>query len=60
MPYGINADGKQYAECPRCKKVANGRTEIEYQFGYRTMEQGNVIPQLHCRQCRSEEANANR
>ena len=60
MPYGINAAGVQYAECPRCQKVANGRDEIEQEFGYRTMEHGNVIPQSHCRQCRSEEASANR
>ena len=60
MPYGTNATGEQWAECPRCGKIANGKAEIEAKFGYRTMENGNVIPQSHCRACRSEEAAMNR
>lgn len=55
MPYGKNANGEQYAECPRCHVIANGREEIEQIFGYRTMEPGKVIPQSHCRRCRIEE-----
>ena len=51
MPYG----NIEYAECPRCRKRAYGKKEIEQLFGYRTMENGNVIPQSHCRECRSEE-----
>ena len=52
MPYGKT----EFAECPRCGKRALGEGEIEKLFGYRTMENGNVIPQSHCKECRSEEA----
>ena len=55
MPYG-NTD---YAECPRCGKRALGQSEIEQLFGYRTMESGKIIPQSHCRECRSEEVRNN-
>ncbi len=51
MPYGST----DYAECPRCGKRALGQSEIEQLFGYRTMESGKIIPQSHCRECRSEE-----
>ena len=56
MPYGKD----DYARCPRCGKVAIGEKEIEQQFGYRTMEAGNVIPQSHCRKCRIEELKNNK
>ena len=56
MPYG----NTEYAECPRCGKRALGESEIERLFGYRTMENGNVIPQSHCRECRSEEVRESR
>lgn len=47
MPYG------EYAECPCCKKVAKSKQEIEIKFGYRRMENGKIIPQSYCRECRS-------
>lgn len=52
MPHGY----EQFAECPRCKEKAHGEEEITRLFGYRTMENGNVIPQSHCKKCRIEEA----
>lgn len=55
MPYGVNSNGDEYAECPRCGKVAIGRNEIDMQFGYRNMGNGNIIPQSHCKECRIEE-----
>lgn len=55
MPYGIDANGEEYAECPRCGLVAHGKAEIERLFGYRDMGDGRVIPQSHCRKCRLEE-----
>lgn len=51
MPYGK----EEYAKCPRCGKVAIGEDEIEEEFGYRNMGNGKIIPQSHCRDCRSEE-----
>lgn len=56
MPYIRN----EYAECPRCGKTAIGEEEIKKEFGYRTMEDGKVIPQSHCKTCRSRESNDNR
>ncbi len=53
MPYGAN-----YAECPCCGKVANGRTQIEREFGYRKMENNKIIPQSYCRKCRSAHCEA--
>jgi hypothetical protein len=47
MPYG------DYAQCPHCDKVAFGREDIEENFGYRNMGDGNYIPQSWCRNCRS-------
>ncbi len=52
MPYG------EYAECPCCGKIAKGEDEIEKKFGYRTMENGKVIPQSYCRKCRSAHCEA--
>lgn len=46
MPYG------EYAECPKCGKVAHGKEEIEEEFGYRNMGCGKIIPQSWCRDCR--------
>lgn len=52
MPYKI--DGKySWAECPCCEKFANGLEEIELKFGWRTMSNGEEIPQSYCRACRS-------
>lgn len=51
MPYYRS----EWAECPRCKKRAEGKSEIDKLFGYRTMGDGKVIPQSHCRRCRKEE-----
>jgi len=56
MPYSED----KWAECPRCKKHADGKEEIDSLFGYRTMEDGKVIPQSHCRQCRKEELKQSR
>lgn len=47
MPYG------DYAECPKCSKVAYGEDEIEQEFGFRNMG-SKVIPQSWCRECRLE------
>lgn len=52
MPYGV------YAECPCCGITAKGEEEIEQEFGYRTMANGNVIPQSYCRLCRSAHCEA--
>jgi hypothetical protein len=52
MPYG------DYAKCPCCNKVAYGETEIEEQFGYRDMGDGQIIPQSYCRKCRSARCKA--
>ena len=46
MPYG------DYAECPKCGKVAYGEAEVEVDFGYRNMGDGKRIPQSWCRDCR--------
>lgn len=54
MPYG------EYAECPRCGKRAFGKEEIKHLFGYRTMKDDKIIPQSHCRDCRSEEVRNSR
>lgn len=47
MPYDDN-----HAQCPCCKKVAEGKEEIELLFGYRNMGDGRIIPQSYCRACR--------
>lgn len=52
MPYKI------YAECPCCKKRANGINEIEELFGFRTMANEKKIPQSYCRNCRSAHCEA--
>lgn len=46
MPYTI------FAQCPCCKKEAHSKNEIEEKFGWRTMENGETIPQSYCRECR--------
>ena len=56
MPYG----SIDYAECPRCGKTAYGEDEIQTLFGYRNMGNDNIIPQSHCKECRSEEARERR
>lgn len=60
MPHGFTKNNGvfiEWAKCPRCDEYAEGESEIEILFGYRTMANGSVIPQSHCRACRSEEAN---
>ncbi|GFP76386.1 hemagglutinin [Clostridium fungisolvens] len=52
MPYG------KYAECPCCNKIAKGEADIEEDFGYRTMNNGKIIPQSYCRECRSAHCEA--
>lgn len=56
MPYYKN----EWAECPRCNKLAKGKEEIYKLFGYRIMENGKTIPQSHCRTCRIEELKQSR
>ncbi len=56
MPYGT----KDYAECPRCGKTAYSEDEIDVLFGYRDMGNNKIIPQSHCKECRSEEARERR
>lgn len=46
MPYG------EYAECPNSGRIAYGSKEIKNLFGYRKMEDGRIIPQSWCRNCR--------
>lgn len=44
-------------ECPRCGVVAHTYSEIEKCFGWRYIkERKQLIPQSHCRECRSEES----
>ena len=43
MPYG------DYAKCPCCNKVAYGETEIEEQFGYRDMGDGQICRSARCK-----------
>lgn len=45
--------------CPHCGKRATGHDEIVEKFGYRTMADGQVIPQSWCRECRIEERREN-
>ena len=52
MPYII------YAECPCCGETVNSKNEIEELFGWRTMEDDEVIPQSYCRACRSARCTA--
>ena len=52
MPYTIRA------ECPCCRKVATSKNEIERLFGWRTMENGEEIPQSYCRDCRGARCEA--
>lgn len=44
MPYG------EYAECPRCGRIARGRDEIDRVFGYRY---DGTKPQSWCKDCRA-------
>ena len=49
MPYNLNV------KCPCCDKtVNNDLNKIEELFGFRTMENGNKIPQSYCKVCRSK------
>ena len=57
MPYSLSS-GNEYAECPCCGKKANSLNEIESKFGWRTMENGETIPQSYCRDCRSAHCEA--
>lgn len=57
MPHG------EFAKCPCNDRgcttpIAHGREEIERLFGYRTMDDGKVIPQSFCRACRSARCEA--
>lgn len=48
MPYKIEA------ECPNCKKRAEGKDEVEKLFGWRKIDKKKTIPQSYCRVCRSK------
>lgn len=39
------------ASCPKCKKVAKGKDEIDKLFGWRTVN-GKTVPQSQCYECR--------
>jgi len=39
-------------ECPKCKRKADGKEEIEKYFGFRKMN-GKSVPQSQCKKCRS-------
>ena len=43
---------KVFAKCPKCKKTATHREEIEKLFGFRNMD-GFIRVQSYCRDCRS-------
>lgn len=57
MPYNLTK-GAEYAECPCCGKHADTQSNIEKEFGWRTMENGETIPQSYCRACRSARCEA--
>lgn len=41
------------ANCPCCKlQATNDLNKIEELFGFRTVENGRLIPQSYCRRCR--------
>lgn len=40
-----------FAKCPKCDKVANGRSEVETLFGIRN-NGGNLMVQSWCKTCR--------
>lgn len=46
----------EIAECPRCKKHAEGRFEIDFLFGYRYE---GKIPQSYCKICRNKKKDVN-
>lgn len=58
MPYSLLA-GNEYAECPCCGRRAKSLNAIEKEFGWRTMEKGETIPQSYCRACRGAHCIAN-
>jgi hypothetical protein len=43
------------AKCPQCNRRAYSEPAVESEFGYRTMEDGKVIVQSWCRECRKLE-----
>lgn len=51
MPYNLSCN-PIWCECPCCGLKAIGNTEITNLFGWRTMENENVIPQSYCYECR--------
>ena len=57
MPYSL-IKGSEFAECPCCMKKANDLTEIGQKFGWRTMENGETIPQSYCYNCRNAKCEA--
>ena len=46
-------------ECPQknCTTIASSLSEIEDKFGCRKMEDGKIIPQSWCRECRKKGVN---
>ena len=40
------------AECPHCPNKAIDKLTVKKLFGWRTMANGNVIPQSNCKKCR--------
>jgi hypothetical protein len=41
---------KVWAQCPCCKKEANGKEEIDIKFGWR--DTNKTVPQSYCYACR--------
>lgn len=57
MPYDDSAT-PPWCECPCCGIRCEGKENIQRDFGYRTMSNGQTIPQSYCRECRSARCEA--
>lgn len=55
MSWADRLDRLAKAKCPQCDRRAYSKEVVEAEFGYRTMEDGKVIVQSWCRECRKLE-----
>jgi len=55
MSWADRLDRLAKAKCPQCDRRAYSKEVVEAEFGYRTMEDGKVIVQSWCRECRKTE-----
>lgn len=55
MSWADRLDRLAKAKCPQCDRRAYSKEVVEAEFGYRTMEDGKVIVQSWCRECRALE-----